>query len=237
MRKRANYKKTQTRRTAVEVLFFALFIALISAGAVQLWLAVFAVSVLLGLRWARLYCGWVCPINTAFRPLRWVYAKLGVRRPMPGAWLQQKWLRYGALAAFVAAAVGQQLLGVTLPILAAVTVVAVLLTLVFDEQWWHATLCPFGTVLHHSSRAAKRSMAIDADTCIGCGKCDAVCPTDAIFHHNADGSKKPLRGIAARRCLVCFRCAEVCPVNAVWYGATGITGTSGEATVAGEANV
>lgn len=146
MRKRANYKKTQTRRTAVEVLFFALFIALISAGAVQLWLAVFAVSVLLGLRWARLYCGWVCPINTAFRPLRWVYAKLGVRRPMPGAWLQQEWLRYVALAAFVAAAVGQQLLGVTLPILAAVTVVAVLLTLVFDEQWWHATLCPFGTV-------------------------------------------------------------------------------------------
>ncbi len=236
MRKHDHYTKTQRRRTIVEILFFALFAGLSVAGVVQLWLAVFAVGVLSALRWARLYCGWVCPINTAFRPLRRLYDKLGIRRPMPGRWLQGAWLRYLVLAAFVATAVAQQLLGVTVPILTALTVFAVLITLVFDEQWWHATLCPFGTVLHHASRSATRSMAIDTDTCIGCGKCDTVCPTDAIFHHDADGRKKPARGIAARRCLVCFRCAEVCPVNAVWYGAGGVTGTSAKATVAGQAH-
>jgi Fe-S-cluster-containing hydrogenase component 2 len=52
--------------------------------------------------------------------------------------------------------------------------------------------------------------AIDADTCIGCGKCARLCPADAI-----EGEKKAPHRIFPERCILCSACYLNCPVDAV----------------------
>ena len=49
------------------------------------------------------------------------------------------------------------------------------------------------------------------DSCIGCGKCEKVCPTSNIKLR----SHRPQWG---RNCAMCLGCYHVCPVHAVAYG-------------------
>ena len=49
---------------------------------------------------------------------------------------------------------------------------------------------------------------INADECIGCGSCEAECPSEAISEK--DGKYV----IDADKCVDCGACAEVCPVDA-----------------------
>jgi len=48
------------------------------------------------------------------------------------------------------------------------------------------------------------------DTCIGCGKCIPVCPTDAIA-----GELKKLHVLDREKCIVCGSCVEICPVDCI----------------------
>ena len=50
---------------------------------------------------------------------------------------------------------------------------------------------------------------IDKDACIGCGACEAECPSSAI---SADSDGKYI--INADACLDCGACEGVCPVSA-----------------------
>lgn len=48
---------------------------------------------------------------------------------------------------------------------------------------------------------------IDYDKCIGCGKCDEICPQGAIKYHK----------VKKIRCIGCGKCAKVCSKGAVSY--------------------
>jgi NADH-quinone oxidoreductase subunit F len=48
------------------------------------------------------------------------------------------------------------------------------------------------------------------ETCIGCGKCIKVCPTDAIT-----GELKKVHLLDKEKCIVCGSCVEICPVDAI----------------------
>ncbi|EOD00836.1 DUF362 domain-containing protein [Caldisalinibacter kiritimatiensis] len=50
---------------------------------------------------------------------------------------------------------------------------------------------------------------INQNTCIGCGKCQNVCPVDAITIENGKAN------IDIAACAGCRRCVNVCPVNAI----------------------
>ena len=48
---------------------------------------------------------------------------------------------------------------------------------------------------------------IDYEKCIGCGKCDEICPHNAIKYHEVKRIK----------CIGCGRCAKICPQAAINY--------------------
>ncbi|GAB7082076.1 4Fe-4S binding protein [Megalodesulfovibrio paquesii] len=73
---------------------------------------------------------------------------------------------------------------------------------------WCRHVCPAGALLGLLSRRPALSRQVRS-TCVGCGKCQARCPMDAI----------PDDPFATRRedCIACQRCVEVCPVGAVSF--------------------
>ena len=49
---------------------------------------------------------------------------------------------------------------------------------------------------------------ISEATCIGCGKCVKVCPTDAVM-----GAPKQIHAVFKDACTGCAKCVEVCPTE------------------------
>jgi ferredoxin len=65
------------------------------------------------------------------------------------------------------------------------------------------------------SRGDRVMFSIDETLCIGCEKCVAVCPAEAIIMHESTAIIRP------SKCTLCGQCVNVCPVNAISEGASG----------------
>ena len=59
------------------------------------------------------------------------------------------------------------------------------------------------------------SIRVDAEACIGCGMCEAVCETDAYW---ARGAKAEVRKFANYECTRDHACARNCPTGAITLG-------------------
>ncbi len=200
-------------RLTVQLLMLAFFGLLLYTGKLQLWFAVFAFGVLLSPFLGRLYCGWLCPMHTLFRPVSWFYTKTKLKRlPMPQFLIRHPWLRIIPLVIFGALMIVMRRSGVTVPILAFMTIAAFLLTLIFEEAFWHNTFCPFGTLLSVSSRLAIGTYRIRKKQCIACGKCQTVCPVHVI-----DTVENGKRRIRTQDCISCGKCGSVCPTRAIQF--------------------
>ncbi|HLV10562.1 MAG TPA: 4Fe-4S binding protein, partial [Halanaerobiales bacterium] len=53
-------------RLITEVLFLVVFFMLFKQKALQKWIIVFGIGVLISLLFKRFYCGWICPMGTLF---------------------------------------------------------------------------------------------------------------------------------------------------------------------------
>ncbi len=84
----------------------------------------------------------------------------------------------------------------------------VLLGAVFVSRCFCRYLCPLGAVYALFNRFALYQMQVDRARCVGCGKCDPVCPMALDVRKEITGGE----------CIRCGKCRAVCPVGAIESG-------------------
>lgn len=204
------YLKNNVVRTIVQILFLILFAVLIVIGKLQMWFIIFGLGVLVTPFFGRLYCGWICPMNTLFKPIDWFYKKTKIKRLNISDKLNNHFLRYLMLALFLGIMILVKKLHLPIPVLALITGLSIIITLFVEEALWHNMLCPFGTILNIAGKISMKHYKINQDACIACGKCEKVCPVHAI---KIGDNKK--RYIIKSMCISCGRCVKACPTLAI----------------------
>ncbi|MDD3168696.1 MAG: 4Fe-4S binding protein [Eubacteriales bacterium] len=195
----------------VQLIFLILFFALISMGKIQLWMGLFVMGIITAAWFSRIYCGWICPINTAIRFITRLKKKLHIESFKVPLLLTKPSIRFIALAAFFAAFLVSVLSGVKLPVLPVVFMLGVITALFYPPDLWHHTLCPFGTILSLPARLSRHSVQINPAKCVNCGICYQICPAKSV--KRLDDSCQ----IIKNECLVCMKCSRECPKNAITY--------------------
>ncbi len=204
-------RTTRIARTVTQVLFFALFVALIRMKRPMNWMLIFAVLALASAVFSRFYCGWVCPINAAMQAAEWIGRKLRVQKNQVPKALRSGAFGYAVLALTLALAFLNITRRIKIPFLLVMTVAGFVVTLRYTQSAWHRYLCPYGVILRLPSRFARLKMNVH-DACSGCGLCTKVCPAEAVEVQNRKASIDPAY------CLVCHECSAVCPKDAIAYG-------------------
>lgn len=200
--------------TAVRILFLALFVFLLANGKVMLWLALFAISLFAALIFGRVYCGYVCPMNTLMIPTTWLSKKLKLQTAHTPKFLKKGYFTWITLGISIAAMLlSKKLLQINLPILPFWLIMSILLTLRYKPAVFHNLICPFGALQKTFGRFARLSEKVDKDACIGCKLCEEVCPSNAIAVSSED--EKAIINTAL--CHQCTNCRQVCPKDAIHY--------------------
>ena len=200
--------------TTIRVLFFALFIFLLLNGKMMLWIALYAVSLLVALLFGRVYCGYVCPMNTLMIPTEWLSKKLKLQTDKSPKWLRSgKFAWFALIGSIAVMLLAKKVLHKNIPILLIWLVVSILITLRYKPAVFHNLICPFGAIQKVFGRFAKFSEKVNKESCIGCKLCEKVCPSEAIEVKSIDKKAK----IETSLCLQCTNCQQVCPKNAIHY--------------------
>ncbi|MFQ5847263.1 MAG: 4Fe-4S binding protein [Candidatus Methylomirabilales bacterium] len=199
-------------------------------GAWAALLAGAALPLLLAVLLGRVFCGWLCPVNTileGFDLLRKrALPRLGLRPPDLAV---PRWLKWGLLFAGVAAAVladlavwANVLLHVqigrdvfSLMVFGTTTTGAPLFAgiilgeLLFSRRVWCRSLCPTGAVLGLAAVAAPLRVRKAKEPCVsGCAACAHVCPMGL----------NPAEPFPAAECYNCGLCVSICPSGLLRLG-------------------
>ena len=78
-----------------------------------------------------------------------------------------------------------------------------------DNRAFCKYICPVAVFLKPASYFSLMRIKVDADVCVGCGKCKQVCPMNVDM---LDPSRKRENGT---ECILCMSCVEACPKKAV----------------------
>lgn len=204
--------------TLIRILFLALFVILSLNGKMMLWLMIFALSLVVASIWGRVYCGYICPLNTLMIPIDSLAKKLKTRTNQVPKWLSYERLPWISLVlSIVLMVLGKKVFHKNIPILLIWLVVSLLVTLRYKPAIFHNFICPFGVLQKVSARLARFSKNVNKQNCIGCRLCENVCPSEVIAVNNK--TKKAL--INTYFCFQCTNCEKVCPKKAIQYSKIG----------------
>ncbi|MBR4067309.1 MAG: 4Fe-4S binding protein [Clostridia bacterium] len=78
-----------------------------------------------------------------------------------------------------------------------------------DNRAFCKYICPITVFLKPASYFSLMRIKVDADACVGCGKCRQVCPMNVDM---LDPSRKRENGT---ECILCMNCVDACPKKAV----------------------
>ena len=170
--------------TAIRVVFFAVFVFLLVKGKTMLWFALFTASLVAALIFGRVYCGYVCPINTLMIPTDWLAKAFSIQTDTKPKWLVNGYFPWVLLILSIGLMIFSRLvLKVNLPILPILTDLGVV-TLRFRPAVFHNLICPFGALQRLFSKYTRYSEKVHTDKCIGCKLCKEVCPSNALLINN-----------------------------------------------------
>ena len=201
-------------RVLIQIIFFGIFLIIIKNGNMVLWLSIFLISLLGAALFVRFYCGYICPMNTVMGVTGKIAKKMKWQTNKVPKFLNSRILPWIVLALMVGSVIlSKRILQRDLPILVILMILSVLVTLRFEEWVFHNHICPYGALLSLTGKRAKFSTKVDHSLCIGCKKCEAVCPSRAI--KVAMDIKKA--SVDSSICHQCQACTEVCPVDAIAY--------------------
>jgi len=199
---------------ATRILFLVIFILLVSKGAMVMWLAIFGITLLLALFLGRIFCGWICPMNTLMIPTEWLSKKLNLQVKESPGWLKNKTTPWIILILMISATtILKRRFGINLPILFYLLILSIIVTLRYKPKIFHNYICPFGLLQSFVGRFALFTEQVNYNKCIGCKLCESVCPSEAVIV--SEQSKKA--NINPKICHQCFNCQLVCPKNAITY--------------------
>jgi len=208
---KGRYKLKRILQGITQIVFLGLFVALVVTGRIQFWLGLVLLGIISALIFNRLYCGWICPINTGMRAVIWIKKRLSIKSIKIPEILTRSWVRYLVLGLFFVTFALAMITGKKLPVLPVLFAAGILLTFFFPEELWHHYLCPYGTLISLTGSRSKYAMKIDQNLCNSCGKCKEVCPAVAV---EKDGKRFTIN---KQDCLVCTDCAVKCKQKAIGY--------------------
>ena len=226
-------------RIITQILFLGIFVLLFFTKRMQLWIFIFGAGVLVSVFFSRFYCGWVCPIGTLMRFQTWIYKIFKnrgtgplihdkskqsrdlspstsllskVKRLKTPEFMKSPIFKWVLLIAFIVLMLMTRMIQLKINIILYVVAAGVLVSLIFEEAFWHKYLCPYGTILNLTTRKAPFKLQIDESKCISCGLCQKECINNCIVTLE---NKK--RHVENKDCIMCHKCQTVCPTGAIVY--------------------
>ncbi len=197
----------------IRVLFFGLFIFLVTQGKMNVWLLIFALGLFLTIIFGRVYCGYVCVMNTVMVPVSKLSQKLGWQTHNKPKLLSNKIMPWISLIfSIVIVVIGKKVLQKNIPIMFFWILLSILITLRYAPEVFHNHVCPFGALLRITGKLSYFSKRVNKVDCIGCGKCVTVCPSESIELSDIKKAE-----ISTETCHQCTKCTDVCPTNAIGY--------------------
>ena len=197
----------------VRVLFLGLFIFLILKGKMILWLALYGVSLIVAIFAGRVYCGYVCPMNTLMIPVNWLSNKMKLQSKKIPKFLGNGYFSWiSLLVSLVSMVIAKKVFQKNIPVLFIWLAISVLVTFFLKPEVFHKLICPFGPLQKIFGKKAIYSEKVDSESCIACMKCQKVCTAGSI---EAGADKKAV--IDSKLCLQCAECARVCPTDDISY--------------------
>lgn len=199
-------------KNLVQWMSLAVFLLIVSKGKMNLWFLIFAGSLLLALLLGRIYCGWLCPMNTVMIPTEKLSKKLKLQTKNIPKPLNSNILPWIVLVFSIATMVISKRNDIQIPLLLYILILSVLITLRYEPKVFHNHICPFGALQSVAGRFARLSEGVTAEKCVGCKLCEKVCPSEAIEVTNKKAD------IDVKLCHQCLNCQTKCPTGAISYG-------------------
>lgn len=193
------------------LVFAALFVLLLVTDRLQVWMAVIMLSVISAALLGRLFCGWVCPVNTVIEAGTWLKKRLGLADRIPVALRNPVW-GYGLLVLLVGGFVVSRATGRQIPLLLLFIPLGAIIGFAASPAAWHHWMCPYNVLFRLTGARSVFSQQVSADKCNGCGLCQKECPAAAIDIVE----RKAV--IDRAYCLQCAICSDKCPADAIGYG-------------------